>query len=242
VTVAPEPQSLDVAREILSDDPIYAYNPGGYFDAGASALRNIRLALLAAQRGTVNSILDFGCGGGRVMRYLRAAFPQASLTACDLYPWGVDFCARAFGARPLLSKRDLGDVELDDSYDLIWVGSLFTHVGEDDWDSLLRAFAGALAKGGVLVFTAYGRNIAEGIRDGRMKLNLKDEHLGQIVSDYDARGFGFFPDFEPENRHGDSLATPAWVCDRLSRFPSLSLLLYSERAWLNQDVIACVGS
>ena len=210
---------LKLCGKSFPEDPMYSYNPGGYFHAGAGALRNIRLALLAAERDTVDSILDFACGGGRVMRYLRAAFPHASLTACDHYPGGVNFCARVFGARPLLSApRNLGEVELHDSYDLIWVGSLFTHVGEEDWHTLLAAFTGALAEDGVLVFTAYGRNIAEWIRSGRTKLNLYDEHLEQIVRDYDERGFGFFPDFEPENRHGDSLAAPAWVCARLQRY------------------------
>jgi len=229
---------LDVSREVFPGDQMYAYDPLVYFDAGASALRNIRIALLAAGRDDVGSVLDFASGAGRVTRYLRAAFPHAELTACDVYPEGPDFCAREFGARPLRSNHDLAQLEIAGPYDLIWVGSLFTHVGEDDWNSLLTRFEDALDEQGVLVFTTYGRTVADLLRDGATTLNLRQDHVEQILGDYDRDGFGFFPDFEPEHRHGDSLAAAPWVTARLEQFPSLSLLLYSEDAWLHQDVIA----
>ena len=50
-------------------------------------------------------MLDFACGHGRVMRTLKAAFPDALLTACDIDRDGVDFCARTFGAAPVYFQR-----------------------------------------------------------------------------------------------------------------------------------------
>jgi hypothetical protein len=94
----------------------------------------------------------------------------------------------------------------------------------------------------VLVFTAYGRAIADLLRSGRVTLGLTDEHCEQIVNDYDEQGFGFFADQYPEMEHGDALAARWWVARELDRFPGLSLLLYTEQAWMNQDVIACVKS
>ena len=41
----------------------------------------------------VARLLDLPCGHGRVMRYLRAAFPRAEITGCDLLRDGVDHCA-----------------------------------------------------------------------------------------------------------------------------------------------------
>ena len=235
-----ENRTVEVIRDLLPEDRMYAYDPDNYFQAGADALGIIDLALTAADREKVGSILDFASGGGRVMRYLRAAFPDASLTACDVYPSSVDFCARTFDARPLLSNWDFEKVELDEPYDLIWVGSLFA-LSAGNWDRRLILFAGALSPGGVLVFTAYGGRVADLIRTGRTKLNLSDEHVEQIVADYDRHGFGFFADFEPQNGHGDTLAAPARVCSVLAGHPSLRLLLYAEGAWLEQDVIACVS-
>jgi SAM-dependent methyltransferase len=235
-------ESLEVVQEILPRDPMYAYSPDSYFEAGSRALRCIQLALLTAERASVTSILDFACGGGRVLRYLKAAYPEANLTACDLYPRCLAFCAKQFGAQTLVSSARLEDTQIGGPYDLIWVGSLFTHVGEKDWRQLLTMFDAALSPRGVLVFTAYGRAIADLLRGGRVSLSLTPEHREQILSDYDERGFGFFADQYPEMEHGDALAARWWVGRELDRFPDLSLLLYIEQAWLDQDVIACVKS
>ena len=235
-------ESLEVVQEVLPNDPMYLHNPDSYFEAGSRALRCIRLALLAAERDSVTSILDFACGGGRVLRYLKAAYPEAALTACDLYRRILMFCADQFGAQPLFSSAKLEDTEIGGPYDLIWVGSLFTHVGEKDWRRMLTMFDAALSARGVLVFTAYGRPIADLLRGGRATLGLTDEHREQIVSDYEESGFGFFADMYPEMEHGDALAARWWVARELDRFADLNLLLYIEQGWLDQDVIACVKS
>src|SRR5687768_9851717 len=81
----------EVVQEVLPNDPMYGYSPDSYFEAGSRALRCIRLALVAAEHDSVTNVLDFACGGGRVLRYLKAAYPEAALTACDIYPQGVAF-------------------------------------------------------------------------------------------------------------------------------------------------------
>src|SRR5688572_19270091 len=107
--------SLEIVREIAPDDHMYAYNPDTYFLAGHQALRCIRLALLAARRDTAESILDFACGKGRVLRTLKAAFPEAALTASDIWEEGVEFCSRVFGATGIVSKADPAEIKLDGS-------------------------------------------------------------------------------------------------------------------------------
>src|SRR5204863_8296827 len=74
--------------------------PDAYFATSQWALQPIRLALLAARRDRVGRILDLPCGYGRVMRAIRAEFPEAHITACDIDPHAVDFCAETFGATP----------------------------------------------------------------------------------------------------------------------------------------------
>ena len=234
-------ESLDVVKDVIPEDPMYVYDPELYFQAGRQALRCIRLAQLAARKegAPVTSILDFASGGGRVMRYLHAAYPDASLTACDLYHAGLDLCAEAFGARAVMSDLDPTKIELGETYDLIWCGSLFTHVGSDMWDTLLTLFDSVLRPGGLLVFTAYGRDTAALVRSGENMLDLTPEHAVDVLRDYDEKGFGFAADFQPETDHGDAIAARHWVTRTLDRFPRLRLLLYTERAWLGQDVIAC---
>jgi SAM-dependent methyltransferase len=225
-----------VIETVSPHDGMYEYAPDLYERAGNEALRNVRLAMLAGMVDTVSSILDFACGYGRVMRVLKAAFPDAALTGTDILPKGVDFCAETFGARGVLSDRDPREIELEGRFDLIWSGSLLTHVPPESWVHFLRLWESVLAPGGVLVFTAYGRGTVESLRTGANLLNLTPEQAGQVIAAYDGTGVGFSENFVD----GDCVASKPWVCGQLRAAPSLRLLLYTERGWLGQDAIGCV--
>jgi SAM-dependent methyltransferase len=236
--------SLDVSREIAPFDGMYAYGPDLYFPAGQTALRCVRLAMLGAKVEKVDSILDFACGAGRVLRFLRAGFPDAAITACDVIEPAVRFCEQTFGATGVVSKANPAEIELDGSFDVIWSGSLLTHVDSRLWLEFLEVMASRLAPGGVMLFTVYGRRMADWIRTGSSTLDLTEEQARDVLTQYDDTGFGFRA---VEGRHeegfGDCLASPAWVSSQLDRTtPDLDLVLYLEHAWLDQDVIAATKS
>jgi 2-polyprenyl-3-methyl-5-hydroxy-6-metoxy-1,4-benzoquinol methylase len=97
---------------------------------------------------------------------LRAFFPDAHLTACDLDRDAVDFCAAEFNARPVYSHEDIRCVSLDQCFDVIWCGSLFTHLDSQQWPDFLGFFAEHLSPDGVLVFTTHGRQPIQWMREG----------------------------------------------------------------------------
>jgi SAM-dependent methyltransferase len=225
----------DVTREIASNDAMYAYNPDSYFYAGQTALRCIRLAMLAAQLKTVGRVLDFASGHGRVLRYLKAAFPDAALTAVDIRGESVGFCSRVFGATGVVSTENPEEIELDGPFDLLWCGSLLTHVDSDRWVKFIKLFESILSPGGVAVFTVYGRLTARLLRTGENSLNMTEEQVKKVLRDYDETGFGF----QKTAPDGDAVTSRTWACNQLDEAPSLDLLLYMERSWAGQDVIAC---
>src|SRR5215207_8940972 len=142
---------------ISSNDGMFdARHPDAYFAVGESALRCVRLALQSAGKPSPARILDFPCGHGRVLRFLAAAFPDAQLTACDIDRDGVDFCTSTFQADGVYSHEVLEKVPLGDGFDLIWVGSLFTHLPQQRWGAFLTFLVERLASDGVLVFTTHG--------------------------------------------------------------------------------------
>ena len=171
------------------------------------------------------------------MRYLRAAFPEASLTGCDVLEFQVRFVERTFGATGVVGTGEPEEIELPGPYDLIWSGSLLTHIGGERWMRFVKLFESVLAPGGVVVFTAYGRNIVKEVRNGNNHLGMTADQAEEILREYDETGFGFqvTPPFPPQ---GDAIITAEWFCRQLHQVPSLDLLLYSEAAWLGQDVIA----
>jgi len=235
--LAAAPPGVD--QEIDPDDVMYRPERRDlYFELGASALRAVRVALLAAGKEEPQRILDFPSGHGRVLRMLKAAFPGAALAAGDLDRAGVDFCQRKFGAAPIYSGLHPEEVEIDGRFDLVWCGSLLTHLDLDRWDGFFALLADSVANGGLFVFTAFGRYPARRIRTGEMLYALGANGARQILEGFDRAGFGY-SDYEGQTMSGMSLTSPAWVCARLAGREDLQLVGYTERAWFgHQDVIA----
>jgi SAM-dependent methyltransferase len=229
----------DVSRAISPDDGMYAKTPDRYFPTGATSLRCVRLAMLEAAKHTCDSILDFACGYGRVTRYLRAAFPDARLVASDIRHDAVDFCAQEFGAIPVYSGEDFTQLDLPGPFDVIWVGSLFTHVSEPRWLELLDALESALAVDGLLVFTVQGRKVRQEFMDGEPPwTRYSEEARMQIVRSFDETGFAY-DDWEGAGDYGTSLNSPSWVTRQIEQRPRLRLIGYREVGWGRQDVVTC---
>ena len=230
-------------RDISPNDGMFQGNDfHHYFSVAQSALCCINLAILQSGRSSsqIRKVLDLPCGHGRVLRILRAAFPGAQVTACDILEDGVDFCAWKFGAIPVYSREDPKEIPLEGSFDLIWVGSLFTHLNSERWAEFLSFFRDHLNTNGILIFSVHGRQSIHIIKKEIQTYGLERSVLKKLVRDAEKTGFGFenYPD---ATSYGISISLPSWVCSLLTRFVSLRLLSYSESAWDNHhDVVSCI--
>ncbi len=111
-----------------------------YFTTGADTAK-----WLSQWAPEARSVLDFGGGFGRVGRFLPAAFPQASRWILDPKPAAVSFQNSHWGA---LSYA-LGKV------DLVFAGSVFTHLVPDAAETALRTLASSLTSNGLAVLTTH---------------------------------------------------------------------------------------
>lgn len=219
-----------------------------YFRVGQSAIKCIHSGLRAAGRQAegvapfdVETILDLPCGQGRVLRYLRFEFPTAEITACDTDREGVDFCAEAFGAVPVYSCDAPEDIRIPrDYYDLVWVGSLFTHLELGMWKRFLSAFRSALKPGGVLVFTTHGRRAYEHMSTKAFHYGHDEKRLEVLARLYEAEGFGHVHYKEHDCYYGTSISRADWVVNRINEVDGLTLVQHVEHAWDNhRDVFTC---
>jgi SAM-dependent methyltransferase len=201
---------VDLIRDVMAGDAMYEYAPELYWEAGERALALCQDALGGREP---HRVLDFACGAGRVLRHFRAAWPEAELTACDAWREGLDYCVATFGALRQPSHDDPSIPRLKGPFDLIWSGSLLTHVGEEFWRKTLALWAKAL--GGVLVFTTHGRSVAERVRNG--DLDFTPEQRAAVLESYERAGFGFAANYS--DRLGDCLSSPEWVRERLAVVP-----------------------
>lgn len=229
-----------VVQAIAPGDEMFQGDNEHYFSAGASALRAIEAALLASgrPRSTISRILDLPCGHGRVMRFLRHAFPEAELVACDLNREGVDFCARTFGAIPEYSEEDVDLIPHQGVVDLVWCGSLLTHLSEAGCRDFLRFFTRIVGHRGILVFTTHGRSCAQEFAQGQNRHGLTNDQVQPLLAAYQQTGFGYVP-YVDTPRYGFSLISPTFIIDQLMDAQTWKLLHYHEAGWdRRQDVIA----
>ena len=227
---------------------MYAGNLAHYLGVGRSALHCIGAAMMLAKAHEPRRVLDFPCGHGRVMRALRAAFPSAEITGCDLDQDGVEYCSEAFGAVGVISHQDPREIQLPGVYDLVWCGSLFTHLPRRKWEQFLALFERALAPGGVLVFTTHGRTTETWLRRKRTDAGLTIEAMYGLTADlsndllasFEREGLGYV-DYPGQVDYGISLSSAPFVTGLVQRATSLRLVACLEHGWdEHQDVVACV--
>jgi SAM-dependent methyltransferase len=150
---APDGLPIPPARLILE----VAGTPdvGWYLLGGRLAAQSIR-DVLGGELGDRRSILDFGCGCGRVIRQW-AALP-ARIHGCDVNARLVAWCQRRL---PFASFQVSGMAPplpyADEAFDLVYALSVFTHLpaeAQQPWAQELRRI---LRPGGYLLLTTHGR-------------------------------------------------------------------------------------
>jgi len=178
-------------------------------------------------------ILDFPCGYGRVLRWLRNQFPSSEIFGCEIDSRMLDFVEKEFGAERIQSNDEM-DVILPIDLDLIFVGSLLTHYDEHQWDKFLLMCQRALATNGILVFTTHGRRHALMARD-RHPIYGSLVDTSALYAKYVIAGFSYSP-YEPTwPTFGLSLSSPEWVMRKILDFSDLKVIHMAEGEW-GQDV------
>ena len=213
-----------------------------YFQVGRSAVDNILIAMASSRLQSVQKVLDIPCGHGRVLRHLACLFPGAEIHACDLDKAGVDFCASTFGAIPFYSQEELTQVDFGTQYDLIWVGSLFTHTNREATRRWAAHLAKFLSPRGIVVATLHGR-WCQSVH--KVSPYIAEDRWQAILGDYSTFGYGYrdYPKAESHSfisgSYGVSLAKPHAILSDLEEIPGTRIYLYIERGWSDhQDVVA----
>ena len=111
-----------------------------YFHTGAEAADYIYSIAPKAKK-----ILDFGCGYGRVSRFLKVRFPEAELLVSDPKKSAMDF--------QIENLKTIADEH--SPVNLIFAGSVFTHLPKKLFQNSLHELMTRLIEGGALVLTLH---------------------------------------------------------------------------------------
>ena len=234
-------EAADVIQTIGQGDEMFTGDKAHYFGVGKSALHCIESAMLAANKpqNSVCNILDLPCGHGRVMRFFKSAFPEAHITACDLNKPAVDFCAKTFAAQPVYSSVNVSQIPIQGKFDLIWSGSLLTHLRPDACAEFIRLWNSLINPGGLICFTLHGRWVERSLATRRYTYGLKEADVVSTLKEYYETGFGY-ADYPGVNGYGISVSSPAYVLSQLIALPDLKLISYQEKGWDNHQDFICL--
>lgn len=225
--VDPEDHMVNSERGTSDDERLRRY-----LWCGESAIPVIMSALLLSQKTEVRSVLDYACGGGRVARYLRALFPDTDLFFSDIDADRANFCANRFNGVSIPANASF-DYPLGRSFDLIWVGSLFTHIDHTRMQKLFSFLWSSLNRDGLLIATFHGPSV--------LNINKKlisSDKWQRITDSLKENGVGYesYDRFEGDNI-GVSVIDFARVYQLGTRHPNSRLVAYNEVGWAGlQDV------
>jgi SAM-dependent methyltransferase len=228
----------NVSVRVHPNDDMYQPRTGRhYLSIGITSHRAVEAALAHAPH-EVRKILDLPSGYGRFLRFLKVSFPRATVCACDIQLDAMEFCRREFQVEAIISNEDFARVSLPGPFDLIWSGSLLTHLDECRATELFRLYHHNLAPGGLCVFTMHGRTSAAWLANRTETYTLTEAARLKVLSEFEKRGYGY-ADYQHSPGYGISVATRARIVEMASAVGNWTFSSFFERAWSDHhDVYA----
>lgn len=193
----------------MNEEPGFAFH--NYFYGGGYVAEKLR-DYLSEKFDNLNdvSILDFACGHGRILRYLKLIFKD--VTGSDLEQSMVDFVKDTLGANSFISNIELKDILFPNRrFDVIFSYSLFTHLNLEIWEMWFRGLFERVESGGFLIITTRSPEFAR--KKGALPEDFdvcmfveKNETQGRLDSAY----------------YGQTTIAPIYVQEVASRIDNIS--------------------
>lgn len=179
---------VDLANRVgrlIGDDGSYA----AYEAVGAQLRSVVDQALPDDWDWTGKRVLDFGAGSGRTLRHFLAEAGRAHFEACDIDAAAIGWLnanlnppVNGFVSAPSPPlPRD------DDSYDLVYAFSVFTHI-TDAWAAWLIELHRVLSAGGWLIASFLGEGMSQAIAGERWDPDRIGMNVLQAHQNWDAGG------------------------------------------------------
>lgn len=152
------------------------------------------------------NILDYGCGWGRILRFMNYLAPLENIYGVDVMESSLDECRKSHVPNKIeMCDRRPVDLPFEGvTFDFIYAFSVFTHLPEDVATTVLKAIRKRVAADGVLIATLLPVEYWN-TREG--KEWPKPETLTKMRTDYAQKGYAFNPHHGSNNTYGDTTYT-----------------------------------
>jgi ubiquinone/menaquinone biosynthesis C-methylase UbiE len=170
------------------------------------------------------AVLDFACGCGRVIRHFKDHAPDARWCGSEIDTEAIKWCRESLGAIATFSQNGFQpptEFE-DDSFEVVYAISLFTHLDEEDQFRWLAELARVLRKDGILIATTHGPFTHHQLPPEDMRKLSADGFLYRVGQTGKLKLDGL-PDFYQTAYH-----TEQYIRERWSKL--FDIIAYQERA------------
>lgn len=210
---------------------------GGLYEADMVA---DALASVGADLGAIESALDFGCSSGRVVRVMRAAYPETRWAGCDPNGPAIAWASEQLPGIEFFVNADAPPLSLaDGSLDLVYAISIWSHFEPTlglRWFEEMRRL---LRPGGYLVCTAHGLTSIAHYASTRRR---SPDQSRQIATSLYRQGWWYAREFGDQGDWGvvnpdwgTTFVSPEWILAQLC--PDWRVLEFAAgRNQENQDV------
>lgn len=157
-----------------------------FIAGGRFAAETIQAALhrQGLDLGAFSSVLDFGCGCGRVIPHLRPCLRLNALYGCDYNSKLIRWCQQNLSFARFSVNRLAQPLSYPDSqFDLTYGFSVLTHLTRVQQELWLAEFARVLRPGGVLILSTHGDSYLEKLSPEQKKQYQANEIVVMLPSE-----------------------------------------------------------
>lgn len=204
--------------------------------------------LILEQTTNLKSVVDFGGGWGRILRFFLRDVNPDQLYLIDCLTDAIDEARRTKAAFNIIQTIPGQPCPVaDESIDVVYAFSVFSHLSETSSRQALRDFSRMLKKGGIAAITTRGRQHLDFLRNISLTSKTSGHlaHVSQVLPDWDVmeRGFDkgeyqFFPtggggelssDF-----YGEAWIGKNWIKANLSELGYTNYEIFPEKGSIDQ--------
>jgi len=122
--------------------------------------------------------LDFGCGCGRILLSAMKRWPNIAWSGTDVDEICINWCREHIVEAEFSVNGDLPPLSWpDERFDLIWCGSVFTHLDEERQFSWLEELNRVTSNSGVVLASIHGTHCWENLPTGTVRKIKANGHV-----------------------------------------------------------------
>lgn len=180
------------------------------------------------------NILDFASGYGRVTRFLAGYYNPQQIYTSDIKPAAVDYQVKHMGVHGFYSDYDPFMLKVNEKFEVIFVGSLFSHLNRELYKNWLVQLMAMAEPEGLLIFSVHDISLYPG--------ETTEDHI--YVEDNEDAPFLFVENkITSKDKYGTSFASEKYIGDLLKSInPTARYIRYPKGFGGLQDVYVVTKS